>query len=164
MAVRRELDDDTNTISLGTLLDEMAERPDVLTRRRYLAFMPQDKPWLTESNDMAFTSRGVIRPTADPMDDYIDPARIRHDRESLNATARSVLEYANQIVAHRSPVKGLDLTVAEIHAALDAMEPVLKKYYVLMTGNALVQVEPANVGDGWRDVFAFPWREAPARG
>jgi len=27
IAVRRELDDDTNVISLGALLDEMAERP-----------------------------------------------------------------------------------------------------------------------------------------
>lgn len=41
IAVRRELDDDANTICFGTLLDEMASRPKVLTRARYMNFMKE---------------------------------------------------------------------------------------------------------------------------
>ncbi|MGE0815972.1 MAG: hypothetical protein AB7O28_06140 [Vicinamibacterales bacterium] len=155
MAIRRELDDDTNVISLGTLLDEMAERPDVVTRRRYLAFIPADKLWLVEANDREFTRRGVIRPTADPLDDYLDPAVVRADREGLESAAEPVLEYANQMVAHRTPAKSLAVRVKDIHRALDAMEPVLQKYFVLMEGRSLVQLEPANLGDDWKDVFTF---------
>lgn len=157
MAIRRELDDDKNVISLGALLDEMAERPEVLTRRRYLGMIPSDRAWLIEANDQAFSKRGVVRPTNDAMDDHLDPVHVRADRKALEVAAAPVLAYANQLVAHRSPVEGLAVSAHHIHDALDAMEPVVKKYYVLMNGSALTQLEPVNVGDDWRDLFTFPW-------
>lgn len=157
VAVRRELDDDSNTISLGRILDEMAARPQVMTRRRYMAHMKGVEPDLASLNDRYFTSLVVMRPGSDPMDDHLDPDRIRADRKGLNAAAKPVLEYANRMVAHRTPVDKLDMTVQDIHDSLDAMEPVVKKYYVLLSGSALSNVEPVDVGDDWKEAFTFPW-------
>ena len=42
ISIRRELDNDTNTVCLGRLLDEMAQRPQVITRARYLGDIPKD--------------------------------------------------------------------------------------------------------------------------
>jgi hypothetical protein len=157
MAVRRELDDDTNTISLGTLLDEMAARPEILTRRRYMAHMTGCDQMVVKSNDEAFTLFGVTRSATDRMDDYLDPAGIRADRNALDAAAKPVLDYANRMVAHRTPVEELAMSVADIHAALDAMEPVVKKYHVILSGSSLMSIEPMEVGDDWREAFTFPW-------
>ena len=163
MAVRRELDDDTNTISLGTLLDEMATRPDILTRRRYMAHMRDGDETLVRLNDEAFTKRGIIRSGTDKMADHLDPAAIRADREGLVSAAKPVLEYANRMVAHRTPVEELGMTVEDIHVALDAMEPTVKNYHVLLSGSALTAIEPTEVGDDWREAFTFAWFDRPQR-
>jgi len=164
MAVRRELDDDTNTISLGTLLDEMAARPDVLTRRRYMAHMTGCDETLIHLNDEAFTKRGIIASASDRTGDHLDPAAILADRDGLVGAASPVIKYANLMVAHRSPVEGLEMTVEDIHVALDAMQPVVKKYHVLLSGSALTAIEPTEVGDDWREAFTFAWFDRPQRG
>ena len=162
IAVRRELDNDTNTICLGTLLDEMASRPEVLTRARYMAFMRKSEQFLIDLNDKAFTKRGVVKPTTDPSQDYMDPAVIKADRKSLDKAAKPVLEYANRLVAHRTPtIDKLEVTIKQINDAIDAIEPVFQKYHVIMTGSSLMRLEPYNQGDDWRRTFTFPWYVKP---
>lgn len=72
----------------------MATRPDILTRRRYLAHIRDGDETLVRLNDEAFTKWGFIRSGTDKMADHLDPAAIRADREGLNSAAKPVLEYA----------------------------------------------------------------------
>lgn len=163
IAVRRELDDDRNTISLGALLDEMSERPQVLARKRYLGFLkPTDDNWLTRNFNEGFDAYGIVK-VADTKDDYLDPKGVLQDRRALNDAAAPVLEYANRLTAHRTPVGKLELAVGEVNAALDAIEPVVKKYYPLLTGNSLDGLEPSQMGDDWKDMFLFAWHQRPKR-
>lgn len=158
MGIRRELDDDRNTIALGSMLDEMTERPQVLNRRRFLSFLrPNEEEYIIRVNNEAFDNWGTVKRSGGSLEDYLDLAGIKADREALDATAKPVLEYANRLVAHRTPIDKLGLTIGEINKAIDAFEPIVQKYHVILTGKALAQIEPSNVGDDWKEVFTFPW-------
>ena len=163
MAVRRELDNDRNTISFGALLDEMADRNNLVTRKRFLGKLaePGAEDLLLNSNNELFDEWGVVSRTSEPLEDYLNSDGIRADRRSLNKAATPVLDYGNQLIAHRTPVGRLPLTIKQIHDALDAIEPVFKKYFVILTGSALLQIEPTNVGDDWKETFKFPWYVKP---
>jgi hypothetical protein len=52
----------------------------------------------------------------------------------------------------------LTLTIEQIDAALDAIEAMLQKYYLLFYGGSLMGAEPAIQFD-WETVFTFPWVE-----
>lgn len=165
IAIRRELDSDRNTVSFGALLDEMAERNNVLTRKRFLGPLgePGAEKFLVDTNNQTFDSWGVVSRTSNSLEDYLSSDGITADRILLNKAAAPVLKYANQLVAHRTPVGTLPMTVADIHTAFDAIEETFKKYFVIVTGRALVDILPSNVGDDWKDVFTFPWYERPKR-
>ena len=164
MAIRRELDNDRNTISFGALLDEMADRNNVVTRKRFLGKLaePGAEEFLVRSNNESFTRWGVVSRTSRPLEDYLNAEGMRTDRQSLNKAAKPVLDYGNQLVAHRTPIGKLPLTINQIHEALDAIEPVFKKYFVILTGSALMEIEPTNVGDDWKETFKFPWYVKPS--
>jgi hypothetical protein len=85
----------------------------------------------------------------------------RADRQALNKAAKPVLDYGNQLIAHRTPIGRLPLSINQIHDALDTIEPVFKKYFVILTGSVLSEIEPTNVGDDWKETFKFPWYVGP---
>lgn len=164
MAVRRELDNDRNTISFGALLDEMADRNNVATRRRFLGRLaePGAEEFLLRTNNESYDRWGAVSRTSRPLEDYLSADGIRADRQSLNKAAKPVLDYGNQLIAHRTPIGQLPLTINQIHGSLDAIEGVFKKYFVILTGSALTEIEPTNVGDDWKETFKFPWYVKPS--
>ena len=166
IAIRRELDSDRNTISFGALLDEMAERNNVLTRKRFLGPLAQPgaEKVLVDADNEHFDKWGVVSRTKNSLEDYLTSDGIIADRASLNKAAAPVLKYANQLVAHRTPVGTLPMTVKDIHTALDAIEDVFKKYFIILTGRQLMDILPSNVGDDWKDAFTFAWYDRPKRG
>ena len=160
LAIRRELDETPTTICLKQMLHEMEARADVLTRRRYLAHIqPTDSPRIREFMNRDFDRWGAVRPlgAGDPLDDQLDPHLIRADRESLESGTAEAVEYANRIVAHRTRFAELQITLDRIHAAVDAIEPVMKKYYCLLTASSLVTSEATFQFD-WAAIFDVPWR------
>ena len=138
IAIRRELDNDTNTVCLGRLLDEMAQRPKVITRARYLHGIEESDfrygmLWTT------FDGFGVVRQSdAAPLADYLDPAGIAADRRRLLHVGKPVLAYANQLVAHRSETEHIPITLGDVNRTVEAIEEVFVKYYAIVVGPSLV--------------------------
>ncbi|HUE89219.1 MAG TPA: hypothetical protein VMO26_24340 [Vicinamibacterales bacterium] len=157
MAVRRELDPDSNTVAMGTMLDEMAARAPVLTRRRYLSFAPDHEPMRLQILNRLFDGYGAVRPNDDRMADHLSPDGINGDREQLEQAAAPALEYANQYIAHRTPIDDPTVKVSDINDAIDSLEPVFTKYYAILVGPALTALEPTNIGDDINEAFKFPW-------
>jgi hypothetical protein len=155
IGIRRELDDDRNTISFGTLLDEMAERPTILTRRKFTGYSTGKEVFIFQMLDEAFDRYGIVK-AADRLDDHIDPKAIRADRRQLDRAAKPVTDYANRLVAHRTPIDEMPLTYGQLNAAMDAMEPAFTKYYAVVNGGALMGLEPAMIGE-WTKPFTIPW-------
>ena len=125
IAVRRELDNDTNTVCLGRLLDEMSQRAQVITRRRFLRDIPESD-FMFHILSETFTKHGVVKAgaLADPMDDYLDPAGIAEDRKRMAKIAKPVIAYANQLVAHRSETEQIKVTLGDVNRSVDEIEKV----------------------------------------
>ena len=83
ISIRRELDNDVNTVCLGRLLDEMAQRPKVITRRRFLRDIPHSD-FMFQILSRTFDAHGVIKAQGtDAMEDSLDPTGISQDRKHL---------------------------------------------------------------------------------
>ena len=155
VSVRREVDDDSNTVTLGKLLDEMAQRPTILTRRRYLKDVLHSDQ-LREFLDDTFHAYGIISPTADPMEDYLDPAYIKADRKALDKGTEPIVEYVNRVIAHRTPDYTTKATYKDLNKAIDSFEQTFQKYFAIIDGRGLGKLEPTVIGD-WTVPFQIPW-------
>lgn len=155
MAVRRELDNQAGVINLVHLLYEMEEHAYVLTRGRYRAFFSALGWFPQKLIDEQFQRLGgPIGPGTDG--DSIAPEAVRKDREQLQAATRKVFDYAQRLVAHRTPVGEMPLSLAEVGEALKALFECLRKYYVLLTGKGLVTATPVPQFD-WLAPFRLAW-------
>jgi len=155
MAVRRELDNQAGVINLVHLLYEMEKHAHVLTRGRYRAFFSSLAWFPPKRIDEQFQRLGgPSGPGADS--DSIAPEAIKKDREQLQAATRKVFDYAQRLVAHRTPVGEVPLTTAEIDEALKALFDCLRKYYVLLTGTSLATATPVPQFD-WLEPFRLAW-------
>jgi len=148
MAVRRELDRDSEVVNLVQLMYQIAHRPEVISRARYLAHFPPDSVMSARDQNAQFDRLCGTGP-------FIDVAVVKADRNKLERQCRAVVTYANKLVAHRTTSQ-VPLTLKQIHEAMDAIEEILKKYHVTLTGGALVRAEPA-IQFNWRKAFKIPW-------
>jgi hypothetical protein len=165
LAVGRELDRGVEVVNLIQLMYQLTKQPGVITRKRFFAMLnlkqegtgwPEEQLYkhLLAQNEKWFTDHVGAG-------DHLDPAVIKKDRNTLEKKCRKVMKYRHKVVAHRSTMK-LTLTVADLDEALDAIEEMLKKYYLLFYGGALVGAEPTIQFD-WDVVFNYPWAVPPAR-
>jgi hypothetical protein len=158
LAVGRELDRGTEVVNLIQLMYQLTKRPQVITRKRFFTMLDlkkQGTDWtadtlykhLREQNEKWFADNVGAG-------DQLDPAVIKKDRNKLEKKCRKVMKYRHKVVAHRSTME-LTLIVADLDEALDAIEDMLKKYYLLFYGGALVGAEPAIQFD-WGVVLPTP--------
>jgi hypothetical protein len=150
MAVRRELDRGAASPNLFRLLHDISKRPQALSRMRYeehfegTVFKQNGlNVWDTQFTEMA-------GPGA-----FIDPKIVRKDIDEIDKQAKLVVLYANKIVAHRTP-ESVQTTLKHINDSLEAIEKVLQKYYVLLTGSGLIGAEPSIINP-WQRAFTVPW-------
>ena len=86
---------------------------------------------------------------------FNDPKIVRKDIDEIDKQAKLVVLYANTIVAHRTP-ESVQTTLKHINDSLEAIEKVLQKYYVLLTGSGLMGAEPSIINP-WQRAFTVPW-------
>jgi hypothetical protein len=169
IAIRRELDDQAGVINIRHLLYEIEQRPEVLTRSRFMegacplacwCHHPKEKEVATRR----FESFDLIRFTGvdgDADRDYIDHVSVQHDLAMLENESSNVLKYAQLRVANRTPKRDVDVTFSEIDEAINCIEHCVRKYYRLLTSAELTpkKVRPPK---GWRDRFGKTWTSKSA--
>ena len=145
----------------------MIERPQVLTRRRYLGPIEDQSDFRWQMLWRTFNDFGVIpaRERDDgTLDDYLDPARVEVDRSKLDDACGPVIKVANRMVAHRTPIEEMPLTFMQLNDAIDSFEPIFVKYRAIVRGPYLDRLEPSIIGD-WTKPFyiawATPWQPEP---
>jgi uncharacterized protein with von Willebrand factor type A (vWA) domain len=89
--------------------------------------------------------------------DHFDPRIAREDLRRLRREVAHVKKYVDKHLAHRDqdPTKEIP-TFADIHAALDAVAAVFRKYYMLLTGADRFVMVPVP-HPGWFRPFTVPW-------
>lgn len=148
LGVGRELDRGPTAINLFQLMRKMAERPRIVSRARFMLHMKDSEDFVRKLNDQWFTEN--FGPG-----EYADPKLIQEDKAWLEKQCSHVVRYRHNMVAHRSPLT-LNITVKQVHNAMDAIEEIIKKYHILFEGAGLVTVEPSIIHN-WQRAFTYPW-------
>lgn len=158
--LRRQVDNQANTINLNRLLRDIIDHPQVITRaRRRALHRPPESAFIAQLVDREFTRVWV--PESDPANpdqDQVDPQIVQSDLDALRDATERVSQVASRAIAHRQRVNPGDVTFAEIDAAFTAIEQTLQKYYALICGPGLVGAEPTPQFDT-HEVFTFAWIE-----
>lgn len=159
MVVRRELDVRDGTENLRNLLEDIIDYPDVLTRARYRRQWKRDDEFLS---NRAFDSFRPVRVAGSSADDYIDPAAVRADLESLVADSERLRVYAERTRAHRTPEQGIDtsITFRDLHQAIADVRAVVRKYNALLTLSTVANWEPVAQYDTL-EPFSLVWMSDP---
>jgi hypothetical protein len=150
MAVRRELDRGADAPNIYRLLMAVGRRPQVLSRARYKAFF-EGSPLQELGVDVG----GVQFTEMAGPGTFIDPTIVRKDLDEVEKQSKLVVLYANKIVAHRTP-RSVQTTLKHVNDSLEAIEKVLQKYYVLLTGKGLMGAEPSIINT-WQAAFTVAW-------
>jgi hypothetical protein len=159
LAVRREVDGSHKTVNLFQMFQEMRKRPEVLSRARFMAHMDGiTEPFRLELQEQAFDDLGITKTASGSPDaDHISVATITADCKELTEKTFKAIEYANRMVAHRTPSDGtLEIKVSDIHDAIDAIEPLLQRWYTILKGVSLTGAT-ATIQFHWMQPFEFPW-------
>jgi hypothetical protein len=127
MAVRRQSDDDERVESLRRILEQMKANPPALV--------------------------GVS-----PMGTVVSAADIDADIQRLVRVSALTVRIATKEIAHaqRGGAGNDRLSFRELDACVDAYAEVAKKYVLILTGAAMLTLEPIEQFDA-NDVFQFSW-------
>ena len=153
VAVRRQVDANPKAISLRRVLEELLAYPDLITRAAYLGVASDGSAESTDLNNNAFDE------WADATGNLLDAGRVAADLNNLTDACEKVQHYADRRVAHydgRGVRPAMMPTFDDLESAIRAIEELLKKYYLILTGTWLGQVKPTITYD-WTDVFRTRW-------
>ena len=88
---------------------------------------------------------------------HIQADVVRTEIDDLKAQTKSIGEYTNTRVAHFNPKEPEDTpTILQVHAALDHLYALVKKYLLLLQAKSYQERQLADE-ETWKDVFREPW-------
>jgi hypothetical protein len=174
IAVRRQADTDDQVASLGRLILEVGETPTLLTRDWWLSLWSEDgdgdDPYWQRVAEDAWAEH-----YAGEVGDHLDPAIAAIDLVELREGSQTVKEYVDRNVAHLdarmisssdgpptatppdAPTRrGSNLTLNEVHDAIDLIGRLFQKYGHLLTAASWAELTPVLQHD-WEAVFRIPW-------
>jgi hypothetical protein len=148
-AIRRLVDWDSRSISLVRLMEEIADHPEVISRRRYAGSY--------RSSLLAVLRSHAFDRLAGPDGRQIDRRLIQKGRRNLLAAQRRLRVFVNKHVAHRAryPMRRLP-AFDDLDACVDLLETIAEEYHLLMEGKALSPVVPVIQYD-WKRPFRIAW-------
>ena len=155
MAIRRELDGQAGVLNLFHLLHDMETHSYVLTRARYHGSFAELPAFTAHLVDQTFERFGGPPGPGAP-EDHIPATVIANDRVRLQQDTKAAFDYAQRLVAHRTPIGELPLTIREVDDAMRAVFHCLRKYYGFLAGGSLAGPTPVPQFD-WLAPFRLAW-------
>lgn len=149
VAVRRQADLHKGVVSLAQLIDEIRQDPTKITREFWIGLWDTDDTWFAEHqwSEQFGGSDGL----------HLDQAVPVADAAALKTAASKVKGYVDQHLAHADAVPAsVTLEVRDIHAAIDVIGELFRKYVGLLTATSYVDLVPAIQHD-WKAAFREPW-------
>jgi len=132
MGLRRQLKVHPDSVSLAGLLDDIATNGTLLSRQRFVALYPTAEQRRAHKAFDKHAGAGAA---------HVHAVSVRADIDKLKSRAQRCEEYADRLVAHRDK-RGVPHppTYRELNEAIDFMEGLLQKYYLLLRGDSLARV------------------------
>ena len=165
VAVRKQVDRDTRTVSLRRLLTAVATQPNLITRSEYVSRAKSSRDPTTEYGAMElkdlrdymhrsfdeFLGVGVDELTADA---------VALDLAALDDAARSIQHFVNNTVAHRNRSLRPSATWDNLNGAIDTILRLLRKYNALLDAGEAPDPVPVYQYN-WKAIFRVPWLPDP---
>lgn len=154
LAIRRQMDSRDDVISLVRLLKQVASRPSVITRQRYLERLPSEAKSL---------GNGFFDTLVADGEEVLGRERPKRELEDLLLTTGQIITWVNKEIAHYDPKVGefsQGITFEAIHGAVDMIFNTMNRYqqfFFCATVHRSVLLPPweANFREAW-----LPTREA----
>lgn len=146
--VRRLSDRDDRTNSLVRFLTDVEEEVESLSRDWWMSMaIPGEKD--TREKRFDELSNGG---------DHINPQLVLQDRELVVEACRKLKAYVDTHIAHLDAGRDrIEMpTIGDAHAAVRAVYEVYHRWFQVITGKALVPLQPPR----WEHVLAVPWIDA----
>ena len=150
MAIRRMLDVDERSISLGRLLREIELRPELLSKTRYFELV-RDKG-LSESAATESFDRMLGQSV-----DHITTELVAADIARLEDAETNIRKLVNKRFAHSSPFTQVPEfeVFHEIEQAIEELDQIVVKYDSLIYGGFLSTTHAAKLN--WKQPLAVAW-------
>lgn len=146
MAIRRQADLDSHSISLAKLIYDIKEHPEALKRTDFVALYKNMSVDFAERDFSELAGKG----------EYMDSTIAQADYERLITVSKDVYDLASRSFAHKSTRVSPKVTFNDVDRCLEEIKSIAKKYELLMTGSSL-EHEPV-IAQDWQDIF-LPWIE-----
>ncbi|MBI4547890.1 MAG: hypothetical protein HY707_07920 [Ignavibacteriae bacterium] len=163
VCVRRQLDTDSRTITLGRLLSEIQRTPAILSLSRFESMYTQGLSTRTEEQRIFYNlekrrAKKEFQQFSGKVKMHVDPSLVSNDLILLNRACRPIVKYVNKRVAHRDKKQFTTLpTFNDLDTAIDALYDMFKKYMLLLP---CVQfdfvIQPQW---DWKEIFKVAWIE-----
>ncbi|MCI0427012.1 MAG: hypothetical protein L0Z46_03225 [Nitrospiraceae bacterium] len=149
IGMRRQLKVDSQSISLARILTEMAETPDVISRKYYKG--------LYSGSVVEGFADGDFDKFSGPGAQHISKKMVLEDLKKLRDAGRKLEEYADQRVAHRDKreVKSPPL-FRDGDAFIELLDKLYVKYHLLFHASSMDSLMPTYQYD-WQEIFREPW-------
>jgi hypothetical protein len=142
VAVRRQIDLDDRSISLGRLLRELEQDRGLLTREWYVGQFHWGQQGLGSDGFDVWAYLDPDRPGRTESGHELSALRIRHDIERLDTAAANIKHHVNKVIAHSNRTRPTTSpTVANLDAAIDVLGEVFTSYYCLLMLRGLVRLD-----------------------
>lgn len=148
-------DHDGRTISLHNLIKDIKENPEAITRDY---FVSRYKKWMQDKGmaDYDFDK------FAEKNNQYISSSKLNKDIKRLDKETKLIKDFRNKWVAHldvNRAIKQLP-THNDVEKALEFLDEIFCRYYMLIDGAGIVTAKPALAFD-WKESLTHPWIEMP---
>lgn len=162
VAVRKQVDRDPDSVSMRGLLEVIAPSANLIAREEYLARAKSDRDPATDLGRLELEDRQQI--LGERFDNlagvgaaHLTDAAVRADLTRLDVAAAQVRDFVRKTIAHRDRKWTVTPpTWAELNAAIDILEQLVRRYNELLDASHAPQLVPTYQYD-WKAVFRIPW-------
>lgn len=150
IAIRRQVDRDSRSISFLRFLEEVKANPTVVSRERFLGISCKRR------SSALLASREFDKHVGVGLN-HLDGNQVKKEIEKLKQRADALRRYVNKRIAHHDEREFADIPkFRDVDDAVEYLEHLLKRYLLLFRGVGLIQVLPCWQYD-WKAVFRLPW-------
>lgn len=152
VGVRRQARSDDDSVSLKWFLLEVRKYPSLVSRKHYMSLYEGKETQFIETAQQEFDEvAGEGAP-------YLSVALVEDHLRELDDAVKDIEHYVDRRIAHYDK-RGLARptpTFADLSSALKTLEKLVRLYWKLLKGPAVITLLPTIQYD-WKDIFRFPW-------